>query len=128
MWVCEDQQPTICGGVCCSVAVPLTVTTQSQTNVMLMDCPKSLHILWNDYMFGVGGSKPAKDYIPQESHVQRNKDNYNMRKQFWLKCAEMVNAGWEANAESFSFTLLSMALVVATAMKKKALKINLRVI
>lgn len=81
-------------------------------------------------MFGVGGSKPTKDYIPQESHVQRNKDNYNMRKkQFWLKGAEiMVNAGWEANTESFSFTLLSMALVVATAMKKKTLKINLRVI
>ena len=85
------------GGVRRGAAVPLTITTRSQNNAILMDRPKSLHMLWNEYMFGIGGSKPAKEYTPQESHGVKNKDKYNMRKQFWLKCAEMVHAGWDAN-------------------------------
>ena len=59
-------------------------------------------------MFGVGGSKPAKEYTPQESHAVKNKDKYNMRKQFWLKCAEnteMVHAGWDANVAINQFYL-----------------------
>ena len=84
------------GGVRRGAAVPLTITTRSQNNAILMDRPKSLHMLWNEYMFGIGGSKPAKEYTPQESHGVKNKDKFNMRKQFWLKCAEMVNAGWNA--------------------------------
>ena len=72
------------------------VNTRKYSNLKTLSFSTRLHNFFPVYMFGVGGSKPAKEYTPQESHAVKNKDKYNMRKQFWLKCAEnteMVHAG-----------------------------------
>ena len=59
----------------------------------LSKCPKTLHALWSEYEFGVGGKKPAKDFSPQERG--RFKNIYSRRKLLWDKVAEMVRSGYD---------------------------------
>ena len=60
----------------------------------LSDKPKTLSILWREYMFGVGRNKPAKDFTAHERNNKKNKNVYTRRKPFWLLVGRMTNAGW----------------------------------
>jgi hypothetical protein len=58
--------------------------------------PRTLHELWQEYEFGIGGRKAAKDFTAQERG--RVKHKYTRRKAVWDKIGEMVRGGWTAQA------------------------------
>ena len=60
----------------------------------LLNKPKTLSILWREYMFGVGRNKPARDFTTLERNTKDNKNVYTRRKPFWLLVGRMTNAGW----------------------------------
>ena len=53
--------------------------------------PRDLFVLWQEYMFGIAGRKPAKQFSAKERG--RCKYTYNCRKIAWEKIAELVRAG-----------------------------------
>ena len=59
-----------------------------------MPNPRSLHVPWEEYEFGIGGRKPAKAFTPAERGAV--KFAYCRRKVVWDKIAEMVRAGHTA--------------------------------
>ena len=61
----------------------------------LCKCPTSLFILWQEYEFGVGGRKPAKNFNAQERG--RVKFNYCLRKHFWDLMNSMIRHGYTFN-------------------------------
>ena len=63
---------------------------------VLLARPKTLHLLWMEYMFGGPGRKPAKDFSPRERGAVKHM--YCFRKNFWDKCLELVNSGFTATA------------------------------
>ena len=68
------------------------------TTAQLVDHPKSLSILWREWMFGIGRNKPAVNFTPQERNNDQNKNKYLKRKPFWLLLGRMVNANIHADA------------------------------
>ena len=56
---------------------------------------RSLYALWNEFEFGVGSDKPAKDYNSRDREA--NRYLYSKRKIFWDLVVLMVNRGREAN-------------------------------
>ena len=58
----------------------------------LCKCPKSLHVLWQEYEFGVGGRKAAKLFSARERGLV--KFNYCLRKHFWLLMLRMIQKGY----------------------------------
>ena len=59
--------------------------------------PRSLHALWQEYEFGTGNRKAAKDFTPQERGKKSVKHSYYLRKFLWEQVAEMVQSGMEAD-------------------------------
>ena len=57
--------------------------------------PRSLHILWHEYEFGIAGKKPAKFYNSRDRGANRH--TYSKRKIFWDLVVKMVNRGRSAN-------------------------------
>lgn len=58
----------------------------------LTKCPKSLHVIWQEYEFGVGGRKAAKTFNARERG--RVKYNYCLRNHFWLLMKRMILRGY----------------------------------
>ena len=58
----------------------------------LSRCPRSLYELWNEYMFGFYGNKPAKDFTAQERG--KVKFAYYRWNVFWVQVAKMVREGY----------------------------------
>ena len=58
--------------------------------------PRNLFTLWTEYMYGVGGRKPAKDFTAAERGRQRHK--YCRRKVVWEIIGRLVRAGYTAEA------------------------------
>ena len=58
----------------------------------LMNNPKSLHTLWNEWETGIGRNKPAKLFNHKEKG--RDRSRYSKRLVFWTKISEMIRAGW----------------------------------
>jgi hypothetical protein len=58
--------------------------------------PRTLHLLWHEYEFGLSGRKPAKNFNAQERG--QNKYSYHRRKVVWDKIAELVRAGYTSDA------------------------------
>ena len=56
--------------------------------------PNSLHELWDEYEFGIGGRKAAKEFTSRERGAVRY--NYHRRKVVWDVVAQMVRNGWNA--------------------------------
>jgi hypothetical protein len=54
--------------------------------------PRTVHTLWIEYEFGIGGRKPAKDFTPTERG--KAKYNYHRRKVVWDVIAALVRGGW----------------------------------
>ena len=59
--------------------------------------PKTLHALWQEYQFGSGNKKAAKDFTPQERGKSSVKHKYYLRKCLWEQVAEMVQSGMDAD-------------------------------
>ena len=68
------------------------------TTAQLVDHPKTLSILWREWMFGIGRNKPAVNFTPRERNNDQNKNKYLKRKPFWLLLGRMVNADMHADA------------------------------
>ena len=66
----------------------------NRVRAILMSRPKSCHDLWQDYMFGGPGRKPAKDFSPAERG--RVKHLYSLRLPLCKKVAELVRGGVSA--------------------------------
>lgn len=58
----------------------------------LCKCPKSLHVLWQEYEFGVGGRKAAKTFSSKERGAV--KFNYSLRNHFWMLMNRMISRGY----------------------------------
>jgi hypothetical protein len=66
----------------------------------LVDRPKSLHELWEEYQYGIGNNKPAKDFTTAERTnraTETTKVLYNKNK-IWRIQSYMLNAGWTVEA------------------------------
>ena len=66
--------------------------TTTPYQLTLCRCPKSLHVLWQEYEFGVGGRKAAKLFTANERG--RVKFNYSLRKHFWNLMKYMLLKGY----------------------------------
>jgi hypothetical protein len=72
------------------------VQQQEEGRAELCPRPKSLHELWTEYMFGIGGRKAAKDFTPVERGRCRNK--YCRPKLVWDCIKPHVHCGYTSNA------------------------------
>ena len=64
-------------------------------NATLSPHPRTLYAVWQEYQFGIGGRKAAKNFTAQERG--RCKYAYHRRKVVWEKVSEMVRAGYTAD-------------------------------
>ena len=65
------------------------------SRAVLCKRPKSLHVVWHEYEFGVGGKKAAKLFTHEERG--RNKFTYCLRKPFWELVEDMIRHGYNHN-------------------------------
>jgi len=70
-------------------------TSEAGVVATLSPHPRSIHSLWLEYEFGIGGRKAAKDFTAVERG--RVKYTYHRRKVVWDAIAELVRSGWTAN-------------------------------
>ena len=56
--------------------------------------PKLLRTLWDEYIQGIGGNKPAKDFTREERG--RVKSEFSQRKPFWECMSRLIAAGYTA--------------------------------
>ena len=89
------------------------------TTAQLVDHPKTLSILWKEWMVGIGRNKPAVNFTPQERNNDQNKNKYLKRKPFWLLLGRMVNAG--INADAACETVFQVYTLVAGATNMSAI-------
>eukprot|EP00978_Attheya_sp_CCMP212_P002301 scaffold4733_cov38-Attheya_sp.AAC.2 len=54
-------------------------------------CPKTLHLLWDEWTDGINGNKAARTFTAQERG--RVKHVFSKRKIFWNKVSELVRSG-----------------------------------
>lgn len=64
--------------------------TSATSNATLSPNPRTLHILWDEYIRGIGGRKPAKDFTRFERGQCKFK--YSRRKIFWDLVSSHVRA------------------------------------
>ena len=75
-----------------------TMLLQDQANLgvdrtaRLSPCPRTLLALWHEYVHGLNGNKPAKDFTARERGLFKCK--YSRRKTFWTVVAKFVRAGY----------------------------------
>jgi hypothetical protein len=62
---------------------------------LLTPNPRTLHVLWEEWIRGVGGNKPAREFTRVERG--RAKYKYSRRKNVWTVISKMVNAGLSAH-------------------------------
>ena len=55
--------------------------------------PRTLQELWTEWMVGIGGRKPAKDFTTQERNHRLVKQKYYRRKVVWDKIRQLIDAG-----------------------------------
>ena len=73
-------------------ARPIIATTAIVTSTAnLTSCPRTLHDLWDEYIVGIGGAKPAKDYTAQERGKFKYK--YYRRKIVWDLLSRLAATG-----------------------------------
>jgi hypothetical protein len=58
--------------------------------------PRCLYKLWQEYQFGIGNNKPAKNFTSAERNNRDNslKQKYQYRSKVWKLQSYMLNAGW----------------------------------
>ena len=70
-------------------------TAEPARNATLSRRPGTIHDLWQEYMFGIGGRVPAKDF--QRREKGQCKYTYSKRNQVWSILARLVRAGVDAD-------------------------------
>ena len=60
----------------------------------LIRCPRDLYTLWQEYEFGIGGRKPARQFTPQERG--KVKVQYSRRKCAWNVIERLIRSGYTA--------------------------------
>ena len=70
---------------------PTTTQDGEGPGAMLMKEPKDLYVLWQEFEFGVGGTKPAKVFSAAKRGA--NKFAFCWRKVFWDMVVSMVGRG-----------------------------------
>ena len=61
----------------------------------LVKNPKTLHVLWEEWEFGVSGRKAAKFFNSMERGA--SKSAYSFRKGFWELCESMIARGYSSS-------------------------------
>lgn len=66
----------------------------------LSPTPRDLLVLWQEYEFGIGGRKPARDFTARERNNRANgiKQKYYRRKVVWESIARQIRAGHTMHA------------------------------
>jgi hypothetical protein len=62
-----------------------------EQHARLSRCPKTLHLLWDEWAHGINGNKAAKTFSARERG--RVKHLFSKRKVFWDKVSELVRSG-----------------------------------
>jgi hypothetical protein len=75
------------------VDFPTDVVNATRT-AKLVKCPRTLHLLWAEYILGFSGHKPASEFTQAERGADRY--NYYRRKVFWMKVIDMCKLGYTA--------------------------------
>jgi hypothetical protein len=75
-------------------AIAANNNNNNNAPAVLSPNPRSLHVLWQEYEFGIGGRKAARLFTPAERG--RVKYSYHRRKVVWDKMAELIRAGHTA--------------------------------
>lgn len=63
-------------------------------NASLSPSPPTLHDLWLEWQFGIGGRKPARLFTSRESGVTRHKSTFSRRKAFWELMEHLIRSGY----------------------------------
>ena len=66
---------------------------------VLGSCPKTLFILWDKWLNGVGRGKPAREFTCQERGLKQNKFKYYCNHLIVWKCMEQF-ISWDGNTVS----------------------------
>ena len=61
----------------------------------LSPTPRTVHALWQEYMEGIGGRKPARLFTPEERGL--NKHRFTRRKVVWDTIDRLIRRGFTAN-------------------------------
>jgi hypothetical protein len=66
----------------------------------LIPRPRCLYELWQEYQFGIGNNKAAKNFTSAERNNkdQGIKQKYHYRSKIWKLQSYMINIGWLINA------------------------------
>ena len=66
----------------------------------LAKTPRTLAQLWEEYQFGIGGRKPAKDFTREERgrRIHGTKQKYYRRKFVWWTVEELIRRGDTRNS------------------------------
>jgi hypothetical protein len=75
-----------------TAATAATATEGVDSTTKLSAHPRTLMLLWHEYLYGLEGNKAAKDFTPVERG--RVKFKYCRRKCFWSVMSRLVNAGF----------------------------------
>ena len=62
-------------------------------NASLSNAPRTLHALWEEWQFGIGGRKPARLFTVHESGVASHKSTFSRRKAFWELMEYLIRSG-----------------------------------
>ena len=69
------------------------VDANYDANAVLSPNPHTLHVLWTEYIHGVGNNKPAKFFTSAERGRKENKCRYSRRKYVWRCIEGLVRSG-----------------------------------
>ena len=69
----------------------------SQPVLKLSRFPKTLYVLWEEYEFGIDGSKPAKYYDAKDRGNKHVKDRYVRRKVVWDCIQRQIDKGMSSD-------------------------------
>lgn len=75
-------------------AAAIANNINNNNNTTLSPNPRTLHVLWQEYEFGIGGRKAARLFTAAERG--QVKYSYHRRKVVWDKIAELIRAGHTA--------------------------------
>ena len=72
------------------VKIDKPLTNLINNFITLCENPKTLYVMWQEYMFGINGSKPAKDFTSNERGL--NKSQYSRRKVAWEQIVTLMRS------------------------------------
>ena len=78
------------------VPLPAFTAAPGAPEATLSPSPRNLHVLWEEWVTGVGGRKAARLFTAQERG--RNKHKFHRRKVVWDQISTMINAGYSSPA------------------------------